>query len=108
MCQCGTKKPNQPNGNAQVGNPIGVCPGKQSAVILMDELGLPIANKSVQVRLGGGAPQSLTTDSNGRICFMDAPGTTIEITVTDTHESKAGESTTTPSGHHFRYQGTGP
>jgi hypothetical protein len=68
---------------------------------------LPMAGATAQVTVGG-ATSSMTADSSGTLCFSVPPGTSVQIQLADMHESQPGESTSTPSGHHFRTNGTGP
>ena len=111
MCQCGTKpnaQPNNRNGGQPVDNNIQVCPGFESSILLIDEIGLPMQATSVEIVIGGAAAQSLTTDSEGRICFHKPPGTAVEVRLANTHETRAGQSTSTPSGQHFGHLKPGP
>ena len=110
MCDCGTKQNTPPasGGSAPAGGALVVCPGFNSSITLLDEIGLPMKSAAVKVSIGGAAAKSMTTDSEGRICFMDPPGTAIDVTLDDTHEAGAGESTTTASGHHFGRLKPGP
>ena len=111
MCQCGTNKPTPPaagNGTQPAANAITVCPGFQSSILVIDELGLPLQNAAVQIAIAGGALQDFVTDSQGRVCFHHPPGTAAEVKLDNTHETRAGQSTTTPSGHHFGHLMLGP
>jgi hypothetical protein len=112
MCQCGTKPAAPPaaapNAGQPAGNAVAVCPGFQSSILVIDELGLPMQNTSVQIAIAGGAPQSFVTDAQGRVCFHHPPGTAVEVKLSDTHESQPGQSTTTPSGRHFGHLAPGP
>ena len=86
---------------------IASCPLAASGVLVIDEIGLPIANTSVTVWIGANS-FSTTTDSNGEICLDLPPGTAGRIEVTDFHEAATGDSTKTSSGRHFAAGGTGP
>ena len=111
MCQCGTKKPTLPakkNGDSPAAAAVKVCPGFQSAILVIDEIGLPMKSTTVTVILGGGAPQDLTTDDEGRVCFHEPPGTAAVVKLAETHEAKEGQSTKTPSGQHFGHYKPGP
>ena len=111
MCDTGTKKNTPPangGGAGPAGGPVVVCPGFNSAIALLDEIGLPIKNTAVQVSIGGAAAKSMTTDGEGRICFKEPPGTAIDVTLDETHETKPGDSTKTPSGQHFGRLKPGP
>jgi hypothetical protein len=110
MCQCGSQSNTTPgtgSGNQPV-SPVQVCPGFQSSIVIIDELGRPVQNTSVRVAVSGGPPQTMTTDSSGRICFHQPPGTAVQVEVLDTHEAAAGHSTTTASGRHFGHLAPGP
>lgn len=112
MCQCGTT-PNTPpdagpSPSAPAGNAIQVCPGFDSSILVIDELGLPMQNSAVSITFGTDPPQSHTTDSDGRVCFHRPPGTAVVVRIVDTHESQPGQSTTTPSGRHFGHLMPGP
>ncbi len=109
MCQCGTKPNTPPAGGNQPGaSSVAVCPGFQSSILVIDELGLPMQNTSVEIALGGGAPQRFVTDSQGRVCFHQPPGTPAEVKLDQTHETRSGQSTTTASGRHFGHLMPGP
>jgi hypothetical protein len=75
---------------------------------VIDELGLPMQNTNVHIAIGGGAPQSFTTDNQGRVLLKNPPGASVVVTVDDTHEAAAGQSTTTASGKHFGLNKPGP
>jgi hypothetical protein len=84
------------------------CGGSNaSAILLIDELGLPITNTAVRVTIGG-VSSNTTSDASGRVCFTQPPGTMVQVRLDDMHEAQPGESTTTSSGHHFRANGNGP
>ena len=79
-----------------------------SAVVLMDELGRPMANVAVQVTING-ATNPQNTDNHGMIVFAATPaGTAVVLRLVDTHMAQAGESTNDASGRHFRLLGDGP
>lgn len=75
--------------------------------MIVDEIGIPLASTSVTVDVAG-VVSSQTTDGSGVLTFCVASGTSVKVQVIDTHEGKGGESTVTPSGHHFKANGTGP
>jgi hypothetical protein len=111
MCDCGTKQNTLPasgGGSSPAGGAIAVCPSFNSSIALLDEIGLPLRSVLVTVSIGGAAPKSMTTDGEGRICFMDPPGTAIDVTLDDTHEASPGDSTATASGQHFGRLKPGP
>lgn len=117
MCGCGTSAPSAPSSSgssassapaaAPATSPVASCPHAASELLVVDELGLPYRSASVTVRIGGGTFTS-STDANGKICLSLAPGTSFEIELAETHEGKAGDSTSTASGRHFSAGGTGP
>jgi hypothetical protein len=77
-------------------------------VVLMDELGRPMANVAVQVTIGG-APNMRNTNGNGMIVFALTPaGTAVTLNLVDTHMAQVGESTSDASGQHFSLLGEGP
>jgi hypothetical protein len=98
--------PNNSDGAGPADGGAAACPG-QTSVILIDEIGLPLANTSVQVQLRGGDKQTLTTDANGMLCF-NGPATTGQVDVGNIHEATPGESTKTNSGQHFKAGQGGP
>ena len=115
MCSCGSGPPSSPTTGPGAGapatGPAHACPGAQSATQVVDELGIPVANEKVKITLGTGAVHNTTTDANGIVCFGSlSPGTTgqVELEDIDTHEAGEGDSTSTPSGQHFKTNGTGP
>lgn len=112
MCQCGSRTPATPNAAPGSLTPaVGAfipCPGAQSAVLVVDEIGIPLRNTAITVRIGAAAPANTSTDANGMICFSQPPGLTGQIELAETHEAGTGDSTATASGQHFRAGGTGP
>lgn len=108
----GRSNPTPPSSGSGSGtpitNPIVACPLSQSEILLVDEIGLPFSNVSVTIRWSDGSMLSTTTGADGRICFSKPPGSGGEVTLTDTHEARQGDSTTTPSGQHFAANSTGP
>jgi hypothetical protein len=111
MSGCGSNKPGAPGAAAGSGAPaagaVGPCPLAQSSILIIDELGIPLANATVQVTQGG-ATSPGTTDANGFLCFSSPPGTALQIQVDEIHEIGPGDSTSTASGQHFSANGTGP
>lgn len=111
MCNNGTKPNTHPSnggGSTPGGGPVVVCPTPDSAITLLDEIGLPFKNLSVQVSIGGAPAKAMSTDGDGKISFTKPPGTAVEVTMTDTHETRPGDSTSTPSGQHFGRLKPGP
>ena len=108
-CGCGT--PGRPASSSDAGVPAssGVipCPSAQSAILIVDELGLPLASTSLQVTVGA-TTSGMTTDANGVLCFTDPPGTAVQIQIAASHQTAVGDSSVTSSGHHFAANGTGP
>jgi hypothetical protein len=108
-CGCGT--PGGPSSSGGAGmpatGPTGPCAHAQSSILIVDELGLPLASTSVQVTAGA-ATAGMTTDPNGFLCFSAPPGTAVRIEIADAHQMASGDSSTTSSGHHFLANGTGP
>jgi hypothetical protein len=78
-----------------------------SEVLLVDEIGRPIASASVKLTLGG-VVSTVSTNADGKICFSSPPGTSIIVELASMHEAASGDSTKTPSGQHFKASGTGP
>ena len=112
MCHTGTSSPPPPSSSPAssapvLGGPVSCGGPHPSAIQLIDELGIPMAGATVNVTIRG-VTTSMTADGTGTLCFSDPPGTSVTVEVVDLHETRPGESTTTPSGHHFRANGTGP
>src|SRR5260370_875003 len=112
MCHSGTSSPPVPSSTPAaaapaLGGPVSCGAVHNSAILLIDELGIPMAGASVSVTVGG-VTSSTTADGSGIVCFSVPPGTNVSVQLVDMHEARAGESTTTPSGHHFLAGGTGP
>jgi hypothetical protein len=78
-----------------------------SAILLIDELGVPMAGAMVKVTVGA-TTGTTTLDASGMVCLKAPPGTSVTVELVDSHEGSAGESTTTPSGKHFKAGGSGP
>jgi hypothetical protein len=115
-CTCGTPAPPaavvpaqfQWGAPAAPVAPVVNCAAGSSAVVLMDELGRPMANVAVQVTING-ATNPQNTDNHGMIVFAATPaGTAVVLRLVDTHMAQAGESTNDASGRHFRLLGDGP
>jgi hypothetical protein len=107
-----TATPSVPSGTPGAAAPAGgtttsCSAAHQSAVQVVDELGMPIAGVTVNVTIGG-TSSTPSTDSSGTLCFSFPPGTSVQVALSPMHEAHAGDSTTTPSGHHFKAGGTGP
>lgn len=79
-----------------------------SEILVVDELGLPIVSSTVTLILSTGAVHNVTTDATGKVCLSLPPGTTGQFELANIHEAATGDSTTTPSGHHFAAGGSGP
>jgi hypothetical protein len=112
MCHTGTRAPRRPSVSPAAAAPASGAPVScggpfSSAIQILDEIGLPIAGATVRVTIGGAATTT-TTDGSGIICFTRPPGTSVQVQLVDMHEARPGDSTTTPSGRHFRLNGTGP
>ena len=111
MCQCGTRNPQRPSQSPGAGSSTGPpnpCVGAQrSGILLIDELGIPIASTAVRLTIGG-VVSNTSSDGNGYLLFTHPPGTSVTVELADMHEARAGDSTNTPSGQHFRANGTGP
>jgi hypothetical protein len=84
------------------------CPTTGSEILIVDEIGIPLASTTVTVQPSGQSPFSTTTDGTGKICLSSPPGTSVQIQVPNIHEAAPGDSTTTSSGRHFVTNGTGP
>ena len=111
MCQCGTRTPPKPSSSpgsgASPSKPVSCSVVHTSAIQLIDELGIPIANAFVDVTVEG-MTSTVQADSTGTVSFKVAPGTTVTVQLAKMQEAQAGESTVTTSGHHFKAGGTGP
>ena len=112
MCHTGTSSPAAPSSSPAaaapvLGGPVACGGVLASAILLIDELGIPLAGASVKVTVGG-VTSTTTADGSGTVCFNVPPGTSVTVEHVDMHEARPGESTTTPSGHHFLAGGTGP
>jgi hypothetical protein len=109
----GTSNPLVPSQSPGAGSPakgsVAACAGtKASAILLIDEIGLPMLGVTVQVTIDG-VTSTMTSDATtGILCFTQPPGTKVKIELADVHEGKPGESTKTPSGQHFKANGPGP
>ena len=79
-----------------------------SEIIIVDEIGLPLANTSVTVESSVGNTFTLTTDNLGKIFLTLPPGSSFQIEAANIHEAASGDSTKTGSGQHFATNGTGP
>ena len=96
-------------GGNPAGKPVQTCPyATGSEILIVDEIGLPLANTAVTVTPSGGAASSATTDATGKICLSLPPGTPVQVEIVNMHEANPGDSTTTGSGRHFATNGTGP
>ena len=107
MCDgCNCSCPSPPS-SSSAGNPVAPCANSNSEILVLDEIGLPFANTRVNITVSGRA-HTATTDAQGKICLRLAPGTAVRVELSNTHESRSGDSTTTPSGRHFSAGGRGP
>jgi hypothetical protein len=77
-------------------------------ITLIDELGLPLDNRSVTLRLEDGSEVARTTDGDGKFRPDLPAGTRFELVVEKAHEGRAGDATQTRSGTHFGADGTPP
>jgi len=106
---CGCSSPSSGNGGLPPSSVIRTCPyAGGSEILIVDEIGLPLANTAVTVRPSSGGTLSATTDATGKICLSLPPGTSVQIEIANVHEATPGDSTTTSSGRHFAANGTGP
>lgn len=88
---------------------VQACPyAAGSEILIIDEIGLPLANTAVTLWPSGGGTLSATTDASGKVCLSLPPGTSIQVEVAQVHEVAPGDSTTTSSGRHFAANGAGP
>lgn len=112
MCSCGCNPPTSPSSGSGPAAPAAPgtapCSTAQSAIQVVDELGIPLRNQPVKLTLSTGGVHYMTTDANGYVCLNLPPNTTGQVEVANTHEARQGDSTTTPSGQHFKTNGTGP
>jgi|APLak6261659120_1056016.scaffolds.fasta_scaffold11428_1 hypothetical protein len=106
---CGCSSPRSGNGANPANSPVQACPyANGSEILIINEIGLPLVNTPVTVRISGGNATNATTDSNGKICLNVPPGTSVQVEIANVHEITPGESTSTGSGRHFAANGTGP
>ncbi len=108
MCVTDSGTPARPRDAGRAAGGPQPCPGSLSAIQLVDELGSPLANVTVRVLQTGATPQQMTTDGSGILCLNVPPGTTLDVEIPNIHEVRAGDSTTTGSGRHFRTASGGP
>lgn len=106
MCWWCTSTSSSPSSTASV-NGIVDCRNSVSEILILDELGDPFANASLDLNFGSGFHKA-TTDANGRIGLSSPVGTLVKVRVSNIHEMAAGDGTTTPSGHHFMLRATAP
>lgn len=108
MCCLGSSSPAAPVVPGPVAPVIIACLLNSSEVLVIDELGLPMANQAVTLTLADGSVHNGSTGADGKLCLSLPPGTPVTVEIANTHEARAGDSTTTPSGQHFLANGTGP
>ena len=108
MCNAGAAKPSPPLAAAPVAPAVVACSLASSELMLLDEIGLPLAGLAVVIRLASGAVINATSAADGRICLNQPPGTAGQIELAGMHEGQQGDSSNTASGHHFAAGGTGP
>lgn len=72
-----------------------------STVFVIDELGEPLADADVQIRMEDGRSLDLKTDDKGRLKRVLAEGTIRNISVDDCHEVGTGDGIENESGQHF-------
>ena len=75
-------------------------PGR-ACLLVIDELGDPLKNHDVKLKLASGRELQLTTDDQGKIWPELASGDAFTLILADFHEAKEGEKTQTASGQHF-------
>jgi hypothetical protein len=84
------------------------------AILIINEIGIPLKGRAVKLRFNDGHVISQTTDEEGKV-YLDAieavdmifgQGLTIELE--DSQEVTPGDSTRTDSGHHFALNQGGP
>jgi hypothetical protein len=78
------------------------------SILFVDEIGLPVKNSPVKLRLADGQQLVLTTDNEGKVYPGLAAGTRFHAELPNIHEASSGQSTRTPSGQHFSAGGSGP
>lgn len=105
----GRSAPSPPaSGPGPAANPVVACPLSASEILVVDEIGLPMAGVAVILRPASGGSFNTTTGADGKICLNLPPGSNVEVELASMHEAKAGESTSGASGQHFAAGGTGP
>ena len=108
MCLPGCSRSSPPASTSPAAPVMVACGSASSEVQVIDEIGLPFANQAVTVTLPDSRTANGSTLADGRICLSVPPGSNVRVALAETHEAGPGDSTTTPSGHHFTTNGTGP
>jgi hypothetical protein len=80
----------------------------KGCITVLDELGRPLKQLAVTLRINDKPPRQATTDDFGRVYPLVHEIDEVTIEVTDAHESGRGDSLVTPSGQHFEHGGDGP
>lgn len=96
------------DGGAAPSSSDGSSTSGQTEVQLIDELGMPMKNIQVRVTTLDGSTTTLTTDDDGKIRPSLPPLSLFWVGVDDAHESRWGDASVTPSGHHFALGGNPP
>jgi len=80
----------------------------ETTLLVVDELGQPLASTRVRLLLADGRREDIQTDAKGLIRPRMPPGSSFELTVDDAQEIGGGDSAITTSGQHFAMGGDGP
>ncbi|HSR98227.1 MAG TPA: peptidoglycan-binding domain-containing protein [Kofleriaceae bacterium] len=78
------------------------------AILIVDELGVPLRNHGAHMKRADGQEFDAETDGDGKVHPLLLPGESIELTIDDCQEVGVGDSITTPSGQHFGADMPGP
>lgn len=79
----------------------------RGTIFVMDELGRPLKQLAVKMRINTKQTKNATTDDYGRLYPLASEIDEITVEV-EAHESAAGNSIATDSGQHFGRGGDGP
>ena len=77
-------------------------------ITVIDELGRPLKQLAVTVKINAHPERRMTTDSYGRVYPLVHEIDEVTVKVDDAHESGPGNSLVTDSGHHFEEGGDAP
>src|SRR4051812_43293620 len=77
-------------------------------LLIVDELGLPLANAKVRIVLADGTTENAVTAADGTVRPRVGEGDTFDVLIPDAHEGGVGDALETPSGKHFTTGGDGP